>query len=238
MAPVTLSAAKATLGHTETAAGAIGIFRSAIGSCLICISTNSDATADLTAGDVSCTTMHSPPCRATMCLQHAAHPEMLHLRDLNPYVASSLAAAKANASKAAAAAGSGMTHAGGFSAARQAAAVPAYHLGDDAHGSGSTAAGAIGISAFAFQGTNAHMLVAATAGSSIAPEPQHLHPAVWQRRRYWYAPEPSALLVAASAAGGKNAYVAFTLQLRAPGLAYLHDHQVCSRATSDTTRQY
>ena len=163
-----------------------------------------------------------------MCLQHAAHPEMLHLRSLNPYVASSLTAAKADASKAAAAAGSRMAHAGGVSAARQPAAALAYDLGNNAQGSGSTAAGgAIGVSAFAFQGTNAHMLVAAMAGSSTAPKPQQSDPAVWQRRRYWYAPEPSALLVAASASGGgSSALVAFTLQLRAPGVAYLHDHQV------------
>jgi hypothetical protein len=153
---------------------------------------------------------------------------MLHLRSLNPYVASSLAAAKADASKAAAAAGSGMSHAGGFSATRQPAAVPAYSLGGDIHSSNSSAAGAIGISAFAFQGTNAHMLVAAMAGGSTAPEPQHPNPAVWQLRRYWYVPKPSALLVVVAATGGSgNATVAFTLQLRAPGLAYLHDHQVC-----------
>ncbi len=89
-----------------------------------------------------------------------------------------------------------MMHAGGFSAARQPAAVSGHDLGDDIHSSNSSATGAIGISAFAFQGTNAHMLVAATAGSSAAPELQHSNPAVWQRRRYWYAPEPSALLVA------------------------------------------
>lgn len=164
-----------------------------------------------------------------MHLQHATHPEMLHLRSLNPYVASSLAAAKADASMAAAAAGSGMPRAGGFSAARQAAAMPAHDLSNDATGSDSTAAGAVGVSAFAFQGTNAHMLVAATAGSSTAPGSQHLNPAVWQRRRYWYAPEPSALLVAAvalAAGSSGNATVAVTLQLQAPGLAYLHDHQV------------
>jgi hypothetical protein len=162
-------------------------------------------------------------------LQHAAHPEMLHLRSLNPYVASSLAAAKADASRAATAAGSRMAHAGGFSAARQPAAVPAYDLGDDTHGSGSTAAGVTGISAFAFQGTNAHLLVAAVGDNGKCPTPQRVAdvPAVWKRRHYWYAPEPSALLVAASATGGGgSATVAFTLQLRAPGLAYLHDHQV------------
>lgn len=162
-----------------------------------------------------------------MRLQHAAHPEMLHLRSLNPYVISSLAAAKADASKAAAAAGSNMPHASGFSAARQPAAVPADGSSDCNNGSNGSAAGVTGISAFAFQGTNAHMLVAATAGSSTAPKPQQSDPAVWQRRRYWYAPEPSALLVAASASGGgSSALVAFTLQLRAPGVAYLHDHQV------------
>lgn len=189
--PVTLSAAKATLGHTETAAGAIGIFR------------------------------------ATNRLQHAAHPEMLHLRSLNPYVTSSLDAAKADARKALAA-GSGTQHAGGFSAARQMAAAPADDV-SGANGRTESLHGAIGISAFAFQGTNAHVLVAAAAASvSVQAEQKADNAAVWQRRCYWYAPEPSVLLAAVSVMAGSGSgtgLAIFALQLEAPSLAYLQDHQ-------------
>lgn len=199
--PVTLCAAKATLGHTETAAGAIGIFR------------------------------------ATTRLQHAAHPELLHLRSLNPYVTSSLDAARSDAAKALAGRylldkGTAFVQHSSFAAARQPAAAPS-----DTVGSGGCdkvpMQGASGISAFAFQGTNAHVLVAASAScketlvfrdsaaASSAAAP-------WQRRRFWYSPAPSRLLAGVAVEVGGSTAV-FTLQLQAPSLAYLRDHQVCTR---------
>ncbi len=111
-------------------------------------------------------------------LTAGTHPEMLHLRSLNPYVGSTFAAnAKGNsawaARRSAAASttvswsdsGSGATSSRfgvhcGFTAARQPQPMVAHLSAADYVRPASTS-GAIGISAFAFQGTNAHVLLAA-----------------------------------------------------------------------------
>ena len=137
--PVSLSAAKSALGHTETAAGAVGILQA--------------------AGRLAAST----------------HPEMLHLRSLNPYVASTFAAnAKGNSAWAARRSSGSVDRSGGgsggnsgsfalhcgFTAARQPQPMVAPLPATDSVGPAGSS-GAVGISAFAFQGTNAHVLLAA-----------------------------------------------------------------------------
>ena len=70
---------------------------------------------------------------------------------------------------------------GGWAVSRQPGALPAGAASAEAQA-------VIGVSAFAFQGTNAHALMAAPpAGASI------IKPAAdWARQRFWVAPRPHA----------------------------------------------
>ena len=198
-----LSAAKSALGHTETAAGAIGI------------------------------------CQAAANICGSRQPELLHLRNLNSYVASTFdatASAAAPAKNDAAGKPPGIRSGGGghcgFAAQRQQAPMVAMAGASEGGATDEAAGGAVGVSAFAFQGTNAHVLLSvcsfgkAQADSNNSTGVQAV-PALWDKRRYWYAPPPSALLVAVASSGSAGGAAAvFLMQLRAPCLAYLHDHQV------------
>ena len=53
--------------------------------------------------------------------------------------------------------------------------------------SGSPPLLAAGVSAFAFQGTNAHAVVSPSADASAADVANAATPLCWQRRRLWYA---------------------------------------------------
>lgn len=69
---------------------------------------------------------------------------------------------------------------GGWAVARQPGSLPAA--------SAPAAPAIIGVSAFAFQGTNAHaVMTAAAAGASTAKPSAH-----WARQRFWVAPRPHA----------------------------------------------
>lgn len=80
---------------------------------------------------------------------------------------------------------------------------------------------ASGVSAFAFQGTNAHAVL--VTGSTLPGEPP-LAGSQWQRRRFWFAPPPHALAHNVSAA--TSATVRLQAALQAPAMAYLWDHKV------------
>lgn len=84
----------------------------------------------------------------------------------------------------------------------------------------------VGVSAFAFQGTNAHavLLSPGSAGASSA-KPD----ARWARQRFWVAPQPHAALVATAAALGSR-QVAIHAELAAPEASYLWDHCVAGKA--------
>ena len=160
-----LATAKALFGHTETAAGAVGMFR--------------------------------------LCGRMAQHRrcDVLHLTTPNPYVAGVLEG----------------TAAGSFTAARQPA--PGLRPG------GSSDMHVAGASAFAFQGTNAHALLAST--SADVPRQPAATVAPWRRSRHWYEPPASAvLLCVAGVAGGGSDSVTFEVALGRPCLAFLWDHQV------------
>ena len=169
---VELAAAKSTFGHTETAAGVVGL-------------------------------MH-----ATGRLRAQARLSLLHLRALSTYVASTLEVAGQ----------------GRFAAARQAAPAQASAV--------VAAAGEhVGVSAFAFQGTNAHAVLQSRAidngDSNDGTAPLVMHTvAAWQRRRFWYSPPAHQLLFRNSVnQSSSNLEVLFEAALGRPVLAYLWEHQ-------------
>ena len=86
----------------------------------------------------------------------------------------------------------------------------------------------IGTSAFAFQGTNAHILLGSLPAEACGPR---AHPAAapksacWQRTRFWLAPQPHVLL--RSALWLKLELLAvFEASLASPAAAVLWQHQV------------
>ena len=136
-----------------------------------------------------------------------------HLRWVNPHVAGVLEAAKKRRERSAA-------------ATRQRAASASF-LGRDA---------LAGASAFAFQGTNAHALVAKNNLEGITDVDGALR--MWSRvattraeRRFWLAPAPHPLIVRASADGG-GGFARFHVGsiANAPRASSLRDHAVNGRS--------
>ncbi|KAK9834736.1 hypothetical protein WJX74_008822 [Apatococcus lobatus] len=144
--------------------------------------------------------------------QHRQLP-MTHLRMLNPYVLNALEAEAKHLSNAQA----------GVSIQRQHA--PMQLLPEEGSGSG--------ISAFAFQGTNAHIVLAPSSVktlTSIGSEPgTSRQAAIWQHGRYWYLPAPHSLLACFSWHGEQPHQARWDLQLRQPSQTFLWDHQVSGR---------
>ena len=146
----------------------------------------------------------------------------LHLRDLNPHL---VAVMSKRASSSAAAA---------FSAPRQSAlVVPSVAAG--------VSSIATGTSAFAFQGTNAHVTLKVQTGDGLkAGAVQRAAVALWDRGRHWITNPGHAMLtgvssVAALGGGGGGGGTDALVYLRARiGLtasqAYLWDHRVSGRA--------
>ena len=141
-------------------------------------------------------------CHAAALLATHAADSLMHLRQLNPLVSSLL-----------------------DSHAAAGRAAPFLPRQGGAGVLGPTAAGwvaATGVSAFAFQGTNAHVVFVQSSGLA-ATQPSI---GTWQRRRQWFAGQPHALL--ARLANGKQS-VQLLAPLAAPALAYLQDHRVVGR---------
>lgn len=153
---------------------------------------------------------HSEPVSGTVGLTHAAaqlaqasSSAVMHLRSFNPLLVSIA-----------------QTHVGSGWAAPWA---PRQAAPGQQTGSSSSAAqqGASGISAFAFQGTNAHAVL--VRGSSL-PAGQRSISSQWQRRRFWFAAPPHILV--GSMVEATPAVVRLQAALQAPALSYLWDHQV------------
>jgi len=162
--------------------------------------------------------------RAVHAMRSGSQHEILHLRALNPYVASTLAATTTKGFPASAASV-------GWSAPRQPGP-----LASPAATSSADPACCSSVSAFAFQGTNAHVtLASAPSAADGGASPAHDLP--WERRRFWYLPEPHALLSRVLGWGAEPDTVALELQMSRPRLAYLTDHQarrVCSDCDHST----
>ena len=148
--------------------------------------------------------------RAVHALRSSSQHEILHLRDVNPYAASTLAATAAKDAPDSAA---------GWSAPRQPGP-----LATPVASSSADQARCSGVSAFAFQGTNAHVTLASALSAADRTASATLD-LPWERWRFWYLPEPHALLCRALGWGGESGTVALDLQMSRPRLAYLSNHQ-------------
>lgn len=173
--PLSLTAAKAMMGHSEPAAGLVGLLTLA---------------AELT---------------------HAAAPALLHLTSLNPYVGSVLNAARGSTSS------GGASH-GLVSMSRQTRGGPF----------GARGVVHVGVSSFAFQGTNTHAVLSAAAGvPAQPPQASGVMVGVMRPQRHWVLPKPHSLL---THAWTQHATVTMQCQLGDPRLAFFLDHQVMGRA--------
>lgn len=144
----------------------------------------------------------------SMLAQQTAHP-LMHLRGVNPYVASTLGESGASALL-----------------PKQSGALPST-LRSNA---------VCGVSAFAFQGTNAHALVTVTNSASITCQGD----AAWQLKRRYVLPAAHLLATigTVSSSSGK-ARVLMQANLRGPQLAFLWDHKVMGKPVfPGTVRTY
>lgn len=91
--------------------------------------------------------------------------------------------------------------------------------------------GCCGVSAFAFQGTNAHAILQPTSHEgppeTVAAQKRQ---AVWQHRRWWFAPNPHSMLPNVRC---YSSHAEFEICLEHASLSYLWDHQVA--LTGNTT---
>lgn len=84
-----------------------------------------------------------------------------------------------------------------------------------------------GVSAFAFQGTNAHVIMSASSDCTDSFMPSHQEVVPFQRQRHWVAPPPHALLMTAKASSG---VITFHADLATPASAFLLDHVVSEQS--------
>lgn len=138
---------------------------------------------------------------AARTLRELERPQLMHLRALNPYVRDAFEGARAKAARSV------------FAAARQQGPAQRAPLG-----------AAIGVSAFAFQGTNAHAIVQAEdeeGGYATLPAP----PRPW---RFAQPADAASCLPLLKKVLGRAKPLVVTIQadLDAPSAAYLRDHVV------------
>jgi acyl transferase domain-containing protein len=146
---------------------------------------------------------------------------LLHLNAVNPYVATALDQSASSAD-------------GGASALlpKQGGAGPRPADAREA------AAAIWGVSAFAFQGSNAHAVLAS---GSLPAVPvlaaEDTQGPVWQRKRHYVLPPANLLISAASVTaaasgvgGGRTRRAVFHAELAAASLAFMWDHQVMGKA--------
>ena len=183
--PLAASTAKAWIGHTEAAAGAMGMTH------------------------------------ASVALSHHLTHGIMHLSVVNSHVAAIL----------------------DMSAAKSAA--PGWHLPRQtsaAVGTSGSGTSVVGISSFAFQGTNAHALLQQAGGAAAAPPAAEL--AIWSKQRMWVARPAHILLQTAATTGSgagrlarrqASAAVALEAALAVPQLAFLWQHSVLGLAMFPAT---
>lgn len=162
----------------------------------------SDSRRPLQLSAAKSLTGHAEPAAGTAGLVQAANliaqrraAVLPHIRSVNPHVASLLEGSARGTLAVARAAGGRVTN-------------------------GANAA--VGASAFAFQGTNAHAILnqaAAAVSLDLSQGPE----AVWQRQRYWFAAQPRALL---HTAGARQGVAVFQTHLSRAALAFMLEHRV------------
>ncbi len=167
--PLTMMAAKSSIGHSEPAAGVMNMLH------------------------------------ACQAMQSAATLSILHLRSVNPHVSSAL---------------------------DQSSAKTRLHLPRQTApaviGLTSGTSMVSGVSAFAFQGTNAHVIMQGANGVAKQPYKAAGGGLAWQQSRHWLAPQPQMLLSAFVKLSGSTLLI--QCQLNQPKLAAFLDHQVLGKA--------
>ena len=145
---------------------------------------------------------------------HGLALPLMHLRTVNPYVASTLEQQQQAAGRAAVAPALLPKQAGGLPAAASVRQGAAW-----------------GVSAFAFQGTNAHALLAAAPLESASVHAATAAAPAWHNKRLYVLPEAHLLIEAASVSsrGTAQRRVAFHAELAGASLAFLWDHQVMGK---------
>lgn len=153
---------------------------------------------------------HSEPAAGVMNMLHAcmalhsvATLPTLHLRSLNPHVTSAFDQSAAK---------------GKVLLPRQATAMGAAQGGTPI---------VSGVSAFAFQGTNAHVLLQGAAASRAGRIGAGGSSLIWQQSRHWLAPQPHMLLTTFVKHAGTK--LLMQCQLDQPKLAGFLDHQVMGK---------
>ena len=169
-------------------------------------------THPLTMMAAKSSTGHSEPAAGVMnmlhacqAMQSAATLSILHLRSVNPHVSSALDQLSVKAR---------------MHLPRQPA--PAVI------GLTSGASMVSGVSAFAFQGTNAHVIMQGANGVEKQPYKAAGGGLAWQQSRHWLAPQPQMLLSAFVKLSGST--LVMQCQLNQPKLAGFLDHQVLGKA--------
>ena len=206
--PLAASTAKSWIGHTEAAAGVMGLTHASV-ALSYQLTHGEDSYRCLGLG---CWLHYEPAAASTNqlnCLTLIVLTGILHLATINTHVSTIL----------------------DMSAAKSAA--PGWYLPRLA-GPAVVADGSIatGVSSFAFQGTNAHVLLHQSDGeAAVVPQPADL--VAWSRQRVWVAPPAHILLQTAAATGSgrfarqrQAAAVALEASLTAPQLSFLWQHGV------------
>ena len=175
---------------------------------------------------------HAEPAAGIVGIQHAQHLmtqqlnlPVAHLTSLNPYVERVLEVSAAGA-------WSLPRQLGPLAVARRAAGSMSSGL--QLLQSEQQALTSCGVSAFAFQGTNAHIIMAAPAAASggglVAPNQDGTTLSThWERSRYWLQPRAYGTIGSAAVSGFLAQKVIFSCQLAAGSLASLQDHIVSGR---------
>ena len=166
--PLTLMAAKSSIGHSEPAAGVMNMLQA---------------------------------CKA---LQSATNLPILHLRSLNPHVTSAFDQSAAKDE---------------MLLPRQATAMGCPH---------EAAPIVSGVSAFAFQGTNAHVLMQGAAANGAGITRADRSSLIWQQSRHWLAPQPHTLLTSFLKHAGST--LMMHCQMDQAKLAGFLDHRVLDKA--------
>ena len=168
--PVSLLAAKSWCGHSEPAAGMLGL------------------------------------AHAHLALSQQAALPVLHLRNLNPHIASAFSSQASDMRK--------------MVTTRQTGPMAGVQAGAQFY---------CGTSAFAFQGTNAHAIMSlqspGTASQSAMAEAKSLP---FQQRRHWVAPLTHPILTRFK--GNQSSITVLEADLAASSAAYLWDHVVADRS--------
>jgi NADPH:quinone reductase-like Zn-dependent oxidoreductase len=217
---VVLAAGKTSMGHTEPAAGLVGLahasqaLAAALVQPILHLHKVSNTMASL---DPS---VQLWPCAVLWCLLPSAQPSrplqilcsllLLSCLQLSTYMEGSV----------------GGTNHGLFSMSRQLAGLASSAAAEQA--------GVAGISSFAFQGTNAHALISPACHSASAAAAAPAGPVMpaWQRQYVSVVPPAHTQLFAATVAAGVGAarQVTFDMRLGSQAVhAFFCDHQVSGK---------